>query len=39
MNMTAEVAYEDVAGQNLEGLEKDVEPVNVQLKKVKLVTR
>lgn len=39
MNMTAEVAYEDVAGQNLEDLERDVESVDVQLKKVKLVTR
>jgi len=39
MNMTAEVAYDDVAGQNLEDIKKDVESVDVQLKKVKLVTR
>lgn len=38
MSMTVEVAYEDVAGQKLENLEEDVEPVDVQLKKVKLLT-
>jgi hypothetical protein len=38
MNITAEIGYEYVADKNLEDLGEDVEPVDVQLKKVKLLT-
>lgn len=38
MNVTAEVAYEDVADKKLETLREDVEPVDTQLKKVNLYT-
>jgi len=38
MNMTAEVAYEDVADKKLENLRKDVKPIHTQLEKVNLYT-